>query len=221
VILILKSRLFIHNTFYISRSFSLSVENMGLEHILSGKWFTRLVLIIWITCAGFVFVLLKNMELIVHGKLYYYGLIFSSNWADPYRMYTWLIYLCLGLPMALSGLALISSFLKAEEVPKGGNTVPQKTGLPLGVAKVASLQNVKEVSKRVENGNSISNSGGISCPNCKKVFSRTLVMLDFHGGKNRMVSVCPYCNYVLGNTIEEKAANENFHMATPERKTTH
>jgi hypothetical protein len=194
---------------------------MGLEHMLSGKWFTRLVLISWIICAVSIFVVFKNMELIVHGQLYYYDLIFSPDWADPFRILTWLIYLCLCLPMVLSGLALVSSFLKVEEVPKGENVVPQRLGPPRGVVKAESLQIVKEVPRRVENGNGRSNGGGISCSHCKKVFSRALVMLDFRGGKNRMVSVCPYCNYVLGYTSEEKAPNESFHVAASDQKITH
>jgi len=39
----------------------------------------------------------------------------------------------------------------------------------------------------------------VSCPGCKKVFSKPLVMLDFGGGKTRLVNVCPYCNRVLGS----------------------
>ena len=191
---------------------------MGLRRMLSGKWFTRLVLISWIICAVSILVVFKNMELIVHGQLYYYGLVFSPDWADAYRIFTWLLFLCLGLPMALSGVALVSSFLKIEEIPKKESIVPQRIGPPRGVVKVESPQIVKEVPRRVENGNSSVNNSGISCPNCKKVFGRALVMLDFHGGKNRMVSVCPYCNTVLGYTGEEKAANESFHVATPDEK---
>ena len=89
---------------------------MGLKRLLSGNGFTRLVLVSWIIGAISILVLFKNMELIVHGQLYYYGLRFSADWADPYRIYTWLLFLCLGLPMALSGLALVSSFFKVEEV---------------------------------------------------------------------------------------------------------
>jgi hypothetical protein len=40
-----------------------------------------------------------------------------------------------------------------------------------------------------------------------------LVMLDFHDGKNQLVSVCPYCNHVLGNTNEEKSRTADFHVA--------
>ena len=189
--------------------------------MLSGKRFTRLVLISWIICAVSILVVFKNMELIVHGQLYYYGLVFSPDWADAYRIFTWLIFLCLGLPMALSGVALVSSFFKVEEVPKRENVVPQRIGPPRGVVKVESPQIVKEVPRRVENSNSVSNGSGIPCPNCKKVFSRALVMLDFRGGKNRMVSVCPYCNYTLGYRSEEKAVNEGFYVATPDKEITH
>ena len=192
---------------------------MGLKRMLSGKGFTRLVMISWIICAVSILVVFKNMELIVHGQLYYYGLVFSPNWADAYRIFTWLIFLCLGLPMTLSGIALVSSFLKVEEVPKRENIVPQRLGSPRGVVKVGSPQTVREVPRSVENGNSSVNNNGISCPHCNKVFGRALVMLDFRGGKNRMVSVCPYCNNVLGYRSEEGGRNENVHVATPDKKT--
>ncbi len=196
----------------------LNVGDMGLKRMLSSKWLIRLVLISWIICAVSIFVVFKNMELIVHGKLYSYGLVFSPDWADSYRILSWLIYLCLGLPMALSGLALVSIFLKVEEAPKEENIIPQRIGPPPGVVKVESPQIAREVPESVGNGNDVSNDGGISCPNCKKVFGRALVMLDFRGGKNRMVSVCPYCNSVLGYTGEEKAENESFNVTTPDKE---
>ncbi len=39
-----------------------------------------------------------------------------------------------------------------------------------------------------------------ACPSCKKTFTQPLVMLDFEGGKSKLVNVCPYCNQVLGDT---------------------
>ncbi len=191
---------------------------MGLKRMLSGKWFIRLVLISWIACAVSIYFVFKNMELIVHGQLYYYGLVFSSDWADAYRIFTWLLFLCLGLPMALSGVALVSSFFKVEGVPKKENLVPQRQEPPRGVVKVESPHIVKEAPKIVENGNSSVNVNGISCPNCRRVFGKALVMLDFRGGKNRMISVCPYCNTFLGYAGEQKGSNESFHVATPEEK---
>jgi uncharacterized protein with PIN domain len=191
---------------------------MGLKGILSGSWFTRLVMISWIICAIAIFVLFKNMELIVHGQLYYYGLVLSPDWADPYRIYTWLIYICLGLPTALSGIALISSFLKVEKVPEKRNIVPQRTRPPQGNVKLEPRPPVREAPRRVESCNSGVNGDGITCPQCKKVFGRALVMLDFRSGKNRMVSVCPYCNHVLGYTSEERSTNEKIYVARPDEK---
>ena len=143
------------------------------------------------------------MELIVHGQLYYYGLHLSPDWADPYRIYTWLIYLCLGLPMALSGLALVSSFLKVEKAPEQKYIIPPRLSPQQTIAKVEPQQIIREEPKRVEN----STNGGISCPHCKKVFGKALVMLDFHGGENQLVSVCPYCNHVLGKNSQVKYTN--------------
>jgi uncharacterized Zn-finger protein len=42
-----------------------------------------------------------------------------------------------------------------------------------------------------------------SCPNCQKTFTRPLVMLNFEGGKSKLVNVCPYCNEVLGDAEEQ------------------
>ena len=47
-----------------------------------------------------------------------------------------------------------------------------------------------------------------NCPKCKKLFSKPLTMLDFSGGKTRLVNVCPYCNYVLGTADEKKDLSE-------------
>jgi len=38
---------------------------------------------------------------------------------------------------------------------------------------------------------------GISCPKCRRVFGKPLIMLDFGDRKARLVNVCPYCNHVL------------------------
>ena len=88
---------------------------MGLKSILTSKWLIRLVLVCWIVCGASIIVVFKNMEFIVHGQLYDFGLIFSAEWADPYRIFTWLIFVFVGVPAALSGIALISSFLRVEQ----------------------------------------------------------------------------------------------------------
>jgi hypothetical protein len=205
---------------------------MSLKAMLTSKWFTRLVLVSWMACAVAIYFVFKNMEYIVHGQLYNFGLIPSPEWADPYRVLTWTIFVCLGLPTVLSGIALASSFLGVEE-PK--NIVPQRTKPQLGVTKVGHTgsqrarpvqqappaqqtrqvqEPVAETVSKFENDNCV----GISCPKCKKIFGRALVMLDFRGGSNRMVSVCPYCNSVLGYTTEEKLKNGGLHGVSPEKR---
>ena len=190
---------------------------MGLKGIICGNWFTRIVLLSWIISAVAIFILFKNMEVIVHGQLYYYNLQFSPDWADPYRFYTWMIYLCLGVPIALSGVALASSFLAVEKVPEKKSIVPQRTRPPQGNVKMEPKPAVREAPRKVDNGN----EEGICCPQCNKVFGRALVMLDFRSGKNRMISVCPYCNHVLGYTTEEKNTSEKIYVARTDEKTVH
>ena len=182
--------------------------------MLSGKWFNRLVFASWIISAVSILVIFKSMELIVHGQLYDYGLIFSPEWADGYRVFTWLIFLCLGLPMVLSGIALAWSFVKVEKPPLIENTISQKVVPPTDAVEVKPKQTeqvpqtpktTKKARGKLDNENNVK----ITCSECKKVFGRALVMLDFRSGANRMISVCPYCNAVLGYTSEEKTTTED------------
>jgi hypothetical protein len=183
---------------------------MGLKRMLTSKWYIRLVLVCWVVCAISIFVLFKNMELIVHGQLYYYGLIFDPAWADPFRLLTWLLYLCISLPSFLTCIALGTTFLKVEKVPEK-NIIFHKAAKPIpAMAKVRPQQPVaREVSGPNKNGKIL----GILCPKCKKSFGRALVMLDFHEGKNQLVSVCPYCNYVLGKASKEENKPADVNVA--------
>ncbi len=181
---------------------------MGLKRMFTGRWFRCVVSVVWIVSAVYVFVLLKDIELIVHGQLYYYGLRFSADWADSYRVYTWLIYLSVGLPLVLSGFTLASSFIKeTEKVPEKKIAVEQKVKPLLGAGQD---QKARETS----------NSMVISCPNCRKVFSRPLVMLDFASGKAKLVNVCPYCNHLLTSTENEKCADSGFRVTNLDEKLT-
>lgn len=189
---------------------------MGLKRALAGNWVSRITLVVWIISAIGIIFLLKSMELIVHGQLYYYGLQFSSEWADPYRTYTYLFYLCLGLPLALSGVALGSSFIKeTEKVPEKKTAVQQNVRLQ-PPAKTGAHTIIKEKSRIFDN----SISSEIECPKCKKTFSRTLEMLDFRSEKPRILNACPYCNHVLTNTVK-KSGNGDFHVENTDKKVTH
>lgn len=184
--------------------------------VLTGKGFTRFVLVSWIICGVAVFVLVNSMDFIVHQRLYDYGLQLSPDWVVPYWTYTWLTYLFLGLPIVLSGIALISSFAKVEKVPQKTCNVPERSKSPPMVVKVESRQINRETAPTTAKKVS---SGGISCPHCNKVFGKALVMLDFHNGKNQLVSVCPYCNHVLGTASNAKSM-EDFYVGSPNEKIT-
>jgi hypothetical protein len=168
---------------------------VSLKRALKSVWFSRAIFVVSIISAFIVYFMLKEIELIVHGQLYEYGLQFSPDWADPYRLWTCLIYVCLVLPVALSGVGLVLSFIR--ETGRGPEKKPAVEPKVKPVAKEApKVFAAKEELKIVENAN----GDGISCPRCRKVFSKALVMLDFHSGKPKLVSVCPYCSYVLNKS---------------------
>ena len=62
-----------------------------------------------------VYLLLTRIDLVVHGKLYYFGLVFSPEWADLYRTYIWSIYACIVIPIALSGAVLLYGLLEKRK----------------------------------------------------------------------------------------------------------
>lgn len=153
--------------------------------MVNGFWFVRVVLVLWLVSSGFVVFLLLKIDDVVHHQLYGFGLQFSFVWAEPYWAFLRLVYLCLGVPMVLSGVVLVLGFLG-----RGG-----------GVERRVVVRREK-----VEGEKNVGNHLLASCPKCKKVFGKPLVMLDFEGGKTRLVNVCPYCNFILGS------ANENVEV---------
>jgi len=164
----------------------------------------------------------------------------------------WSIYACLVVPIALSSIVLVSSFLeKTQKIPeKPQKTLEMSVRLPATVMKttekppkpVERIQKAPEKTQRVPevkvsfetkdaekpratsggaNGNSeFSNGMIIACPKCKKVFSRPLVMLDFGGGKPKLVNVCPYCNQALGSTDEKQGLEFGVGLEDKDRRVT-
>jgi uncharacterized Zn-finger protein len=190
--------------------------------------FKLMALPVSLVVAGVVYFLLTRVDLIVHEQLYSFGLVFSHQWVDPYRADMWAIYGCLLAPVVLSGLACVFSVVKVRVV------TPKKQGIvgPRGSA----VQSVKPVEARLEVKVSpiVSTSGmlvevgdeeeppivaqsservdeeEITCSACKKMFHRPLVMLDFRGGKARLVNVCPYCNHIMKNSEPDEGIEYNL-----------
>jgi hypothetical protein len=138
----------------------------------------------------FVMFLLGQIDSIVHGDLYNFGLQFNTDWAGPYWAYVNQIYLFLILPMALGGgILLIGSLIRYT-------SNDSKSQVPAG-RQVKRDKGKTEASKQ--------NNITISCPQCRKVFGKPLNMLDFSGGKPRLANVCPYCNHILPDKDEKSS----------------
>jgi uncharacterized Zn-finger protein len=180
---------------------------MNVDRLVNNQWFNRIVLAIWVISAVCVMFLLTRIDLIVHGQLYNFGLQFDPAWADPYWSYTRLIYVGLGLPMTLSVFFIALGF--ASKIDKAPERATKQEPKPQPV--------VCEKRKAKEKNNSMV----ISCPSCKKVFGRPLVMLNFEGGKTRLVNVCPYCNHVLGSADDGKSSESDAQIADMDEKLTH
>jgi len=155
--------------------------------LLDNCWFVRVVLVLWLVSTVFVVLLLGKVDWVVHHELYNYGLQFSMEWASVYWANLRMIYVFLGIPICFSGLYFVLDVWRFISMRRGGVAVEQKPSVP-----VRPAQRVRQEAKAVEQNHML-----ISCPKCKKVFSKPLVMLDFSTGKSRLVNVCPYCNFVL------------------------
>jgi uncharacterized Zn-finger protein len=150
----------------------------------------RVVLVLWLVSSGFALFLLSRIDWIVHSQLYDYGLQFSLDWAVSYWAFVRLVYVCLAVPLVLSVVVLVFGFVNRGD---GEKFVPKSVETKPSGGRVQPLRENHMV---------------ISCPNCKRVFGKPLVMLDFSGGKTRLVNVCPYCNHVLGDADEKESDSD-------------
>ena len=146
---------------------------------------------------------LNQIDLIVHGDLYEFGLQPSTEWWNPYWFYTRLSLVALGLPITLSVFAIALSF--AKKTDKVSETEAKRRPRPQPV--VSEERKVRE------------NHMLLSCPSCKKVFGKPLVMLNFEDGKTKLVNVCPYCNHVLGTAKKEENTNIDPRVLDWKKKT--
>jgi len=165
--------------------------------------FIRVVLVLWIASSVFVVFLLSKIDGIVHGELYNFGLQFSFAWASPYWAIMRWIYVGLLVPSVLSGVALVFGFLNRDDRNKH---IIKNVDTPIS-GKVQPLRENHMV---------------ISCPNCKRVFGKPLVMLDFSsGGKAKLVNVCPYCNHGLGSADEGKESDVDVQVRDLNKRVIH
>ena len=153
-----------------------------MNNVFNHSWFVKLALVMWLVSSVFVVILLGQIDGIVHGRLYDFGLSFSYDWAVPYWTSLRLIYVCLAFPAFLTVGIFVFGFWSYL---RGGRVV------------VRRVEKAK-VSERVARGSML-----FACSKCGKRFSRPILMLDFSGGKTRLVNVCPFCGAKLGENGSE------------------
>jgi hypothetical protein len=200
---------------------------MDVNRVLGNQWLKRVFLIVWIVGGVVAIFLLSRIDSIVNGTLYAYHLSFNTAWADPYWTYLRVTYGLLVLTVVSSSFFLAVDFVNARnnglkedesEVQnslmesqtagkKDNSGVTFEVRLPAKAAETETVQCVSEpkiqsnpVEQSATEKNGTNNMFVISCPSCKKVFSRPLVMLDFTEGRTRLINVCPYCSHSLGET---------------------
>jgi hypothetical protein len=98
----------------------------------------------------------------------------------------------------------------AEEVPVESSPQEPEEPEPLVAPYEPKMEVINGVEAKENNGLLI------SCPRCKRVFNRPLVMLDFSSGKTRLVNICPYCNHTLGEASDQKKDDENANISSAE-----
>jgi len=86
---------------------------MGSNRLFNTQRFNRVViavLLVWIASAALGIYLLTRFDTLIHSQLYNYGLQFDHAWADTYYLYAQLMYIALGVPMALSFASIAAGF---------------------------------------------------------------------------------------------------------------
>ncbi len=165
-----------------------------------GENILRLALMLWFISSFLILLLLGQIDLIVHDKLYDYSLVFDPQWAQPYWMTLRLIHVWLIIPSIVGAISLGFDFWKNRVSTK--EIVSEHEGKPLSVEATSP----REDSMR------------ISCPSCKKTFSKPLVMLDFSTKKAKLVNVCPYCDTKLGVANENTEEDLETEIFDPDQK---
>lgn len=151
------------------------------------------VLLVWIVSGVVILLSLSIIDTIVNQTLYDFGLQLSAAWLLPYWTYVRLVFALIGVSLVLSFLALIFGLSKRNRKLEENLSNPNKQG--------NTIQR-NTLRKTDSNLSPTNDCLLISCSACGKEFSRPMVSLSFEKGKNRLVTVCPYCNHVLGDENE-------------------
>ena len=158
--------------------------------------FTVLILTIVVS----VFYSLTLLDNIVHGSLYYYGLTFSYDWANPY----WMTF---KIVQALLGLTIILTLVNTVYVYKiYGHSELRMPKIEAKKPEIKVTVNEKSTvcPPTIEQQLSGVPPGMVKCGHCGKIFAQPLRMLEFHEDRPRMINICPFCNELIQPTTIQK-----------------
>lgn len=153
--------------------------------------------------AGAIFLLVFQVDGIVHGLLYEHGLVFDNNWAVPYWTLERLMIMLLGTIVGANVCSMYLLFFGEASMnhkPTSAMPTPEPVKSKTLDTKTPALKMKK---KGPVNSVDMEETGveivalPMVCKKCSKVFTQPLCMFDFKSGKPRLINVCPYCNAVL------------------------
>ena len=185
---------------------------MKISQYFRSSTIVKIVLILWIVSSVLILSLLWQIDRIVHGDLYNYGLQFSYEWAVPYWTNYRLIMIFMLIPVALSTVTLfvnLLAWLRGERI----EVTVKKRKPTTAIKKVLNkkVERHEEEKKETREGAML-----IACSTCGKTFARPLLMLDFSSGKTKLINVCPYCGAKLGEN--DKAEVGELYVKEPDEK---
>ncbi|MEM2742013.1 MAG: hypothetical protein QXD95_07705 [Nitrososphaeria archaeon] len=166
---------------------------MTWKNLLENGWIAKITIILWLVSAIFILVLIERIDWIIHHDLYNFGLQFNHEWASAYWTMVKMIYVFLAVPIILSATYFGLEIWRLFKGKHDHASIDE-------IARLAKLAKPQQKAKTTTQQDHML----ISCPKCKRVFSKPLVMLDFSTGKSRLINVCPYCNFVLSWGETEK-----------------
>jgi|YelNatPaOPRAMG01_1025707.scaffolds.fasta_scaffold25314_1 DNA-directed RNA polymerase subunit RPC12/RpoP len=185
-----------------------------------GKYFKdstilRVMLILWIVSSAITLVLWSQIDSMVNGELYNYGLKFNYDWWASYSAIFRIAQAFILFHIALSIVVLslnLFAWLRGEKLDLTVKTKPPLTASEKVVSR--KVERNKEPKKEAEQGTML-----IACSKCGKTFARPLLMLDFSGERTRLINVCPYCSAKLGEN--DRSELGGFYIKEPEEKKTY
>ena len=226
----------------------LSSAYLGVNRLRGSGGFNLLCMVTLVVCVACALVnayLMWLLDALIHVRLYDFGLQFNPAWADVYYTYAHAFYAVVAVPVVFSLITLAvglkirlsrssgqvqkseqkqvqpqqqvqnptaeeSKSAQVEPLICGESTAAQQQ--QSAVSLPATKCEVKtEIAEKAE-------AAGMLCPSCGKRFSRALLMLNFEGGKSRLVQVCPYCSFTLGCAGPEQQGQCGFEIADSAEK---